>query len=128
MPFVNYNEKMVSVNLYTDTCERLDGFHITGTESRDNIITRMFLVYQNLEHLQNIEIPFRLSSPLNKELVIEGVATQTGIVIPQENNSLEYKAWVKLLNFEEIHSLILEHQEERFSFSQPHYNIDINYI
>ena len=128
MPFVDYDEKMVSVSLYTDTLERLDGFHITASEGRDNILTRLFLKYEELNGVQPIEIPFKLTSPLNKELYIIGVCTPQKISYDSENDSLEYKAWLKLLDWDEIQKLILNHSDERISFNRPIYRLDINNI
>ena len=126
MPFVDYDEKMVSVSLYSDTLERLDGYHITSSEGRDNIITRLFIKYDEIKEQHLLEIPFKLTSPQNKELYIIGVCSPKGISYNSDNSSLEYKSWVKLLDWTEIQQLVLAHAEDRISFNKPLYRLDIN--
>ena len=127
MPIIPYGEKTRSVSAYSDTYEKIDSFRITLGESRDNIITRMLLIYDELDEPEVIEIPFKLTSPLNKKLILEGVTNLNEITILTEDNSTEYVAWQKLLNWNEIISLIQKHQGEMVSFTKPNYKIDINY-
>ena len=128
MPLIPYSDDTHTVTAYEDTYERLDSFRITFGESRDNIITRLLIAYENVEGIQETEIPFKLTSPLNTKLFIEGAITRKEIHIFNKDNSLEFTAWEKLLDWQEIHSLVLEHGNERISFNKTHYRIDINYV
>lgn len=126
MPIINYSEKTKNVKCYPATMDRLDGFKISLGESRDNIITRMIMIHEEND-ITEFEIPIRLSSPLNKELVLYCFITPSSIVKADDNDSLEFKAWEKLLNWNEIRELTLNHSDEIISFNKPNYRIDINY-
>ena len=126
MPIINYSEKTKNVKCYPSTMDRLDGFKISLGESRDNIITRMIMIHEGND-IAELEIPIRLSSPLNKELVLYCFITPSSIVKADDNDSLEFKAWEKLLNWNEIRELTLNHSDEIISFNKPNYRIDINY-
>ena len=128
MPFVEYSDdNMKSVNIYKDTFDRLNSFKLSDTEAKETIVTRLLVAFDEMNNFADIEIPFRLTSLLNKELIIEGVCTSTELLIPPEDDSLEYKAWLKLLNFKEIQEIILEHEDEIISFNKPNYRLEINY-
>lgn len=128
MPLVEYGEKTHTVNAYSDTYERLDKFRITYGESRDNILTRMLLLYDQLDTDEpQIEIPFKLTSPLNKKLVLEGVTDLYEVTILTSDDSVEYKSWMELLDWDEIMELISKNKNKMISFNKPHYKIDINY-
>lgn len=126
MPAVNYGEKTKTINAYEDTCQRLDSFKLTLGESRDNVITRMLILFDEINNFAEMEIPFKLTSPLNQDLVLEGMVTSNGVSILTEDDSVEYKAWLKLLNWEEIRSLVLEHEDERITLNMLDYRLDIN--
>ena len=70
MPFVDYSTEMKSINVYEDTLKRLDGFHITHNESRDNIITRLLLMADSPDLTKFV--PFKITNPYNNLLVLEG--------------------------------------------------------
>lgn len=130
MPHVEYvNDKIKSVNVYPDTAERLDSFRLSDTESRDNIVTRMFITFDELENVVQIEIPFKLTSPINNKLYMLGVVNENDIFVTGNSaDTIEFKAWKKLLNWNEIRELCLAHEDERISFNKDNYRIDINYI
>ena len=48
MPFVEYTDERTNIKTNSKTVERLDTFRITSTESRDNIITRMLIMLDEL--------------------------------------------------------------------------------
>lgn len=128
MPFVKYSgDSMKSVNIYKDTFDRINSFSLSETETKETIVTRLLIAFEEQGNLVEFQIPFKLTSPLNHKLILEGVVTPTGISILTEANSLEYNAWVKLLNWNEIREITLNHSDERISFNKPNYRIDINY-
>ena len=126
MPIVKFSEKTKSVKCYPSTMERIDGFRISFGESRDNIITRMLMVHEEANPVE-LEIPVRLTSPLNKNLELYCFITPTDVVKADDDDSPEFKAWEKLLDWNEIKELALNHSDEQISFSKPNYRIDINY-
>ena len=148
MPFVNFSEEMKSINVYSDTIERLDGFHLTGSESRDNIITRLFIAFDEIDAISDeYWIPFKLTSVLNKKLIIAGQveyyskdilfnegSKPIGYELPKtyvfdgEDLSPEYNSWQKLLNWNEISGLILDNKDSKKTIIKTNYVLDINYI
>lgn len=130
MPIVEYsNDNLKSINVYNDTVERLDSFRISDTESRNNIITRLLLVFDELDTQEEIEIQFKLTSPINNKLYIIGIVTSKEIhILGNSEDTLEFKAWKKILDWTEIRELCLTHKDERISFNKTNYRIDINYI
>ena len=129
MPFVEYSDdSMKSVNIYKDTFNRINSFRLTDTETKETIVTRLLIAFDEINNFAEFQIPFKLTSPLNQKLVLEGVVTSTGISVLTKNKSLEYNAWIKLLDWEEIRSLVLDNEDERISFNKPNYRIDINYV
>lgn len=146
MPFVEYNREMKSVNLYPATCDKLDSFRITETESRDNIITRLLIAYENIsDNHDDLWIPFKLISTINKLLVIEGKISFNshqmmfyegnatyGEDLPAtynvdgENMTVEFKSWVELLDWNEIRQLVLEHYDKSVKFNKQNYYVEIN--
>lgn len=130
MPNVEYSDdNLKSINVYKDTVERLDTFRISDTESRNNIITRLFLALDELDNSEEIEIQFKLTSPINNKLYIIGVVTSKEIhILGNSDDTLEFKAWKKILDWREIRELCLNHKDERISFNKTNYRIDINYI
>ena len=130
MPHVIYNNDVIkSVNVYKDTADRLDSFRISDTESRDNILTRLFIAYEEKVAENITEIPFRLTSPINRDLFLIGTVTPKSVTIMSSSKeTLEYKAWERLLDFEEIKEICLNHEDERITINQPYYQIDINFL
>ncbi len=127
MPFVEYSDDtMKSVNIYEDTFKRLNSFRLSDTEAKETIVTRLLIEY-NKKNKISVEIPIRLTSPLNKKLIMHCFVTPSEVMCMTENSSLEFKAWEKLLNWNEIHELALSHADERISINKPNYRIDINY-
>lgn len=75
MPMEKYSTNYKSVKVYKDTVERLESFHLTETEARDNILTRMFLCLDEINNTNNVTeewISFKLTNPYNNLLIISG--------------------------------------------------------
>lgn len=147
MPFVDYSEKMVAINAYSDTMDRLDGFHITTSESRDNIVTRLLLKYDEIQKVDTLFVPFKLTSLLNKELVITGVVEyytteisfneSDGIFskkLPDtytfngKNLTVEFNSWKVLINWAEIKNIIINKATERYQTEIQNCYLEVNYL
>ena len=148
MPFVNYSDEMKSINVYDDTLKRLDGFHITSSESRDNILTRMFIAFEEIDNFgQEDWIPFKLTSTLNKKLSIEGQVEYhsrdmlfneegkvLGYALPTtysyegENLTREFISWQKMINWSEVLNMILNNHNNKQTIEHQNYVLEINYI
>ena len=74
MPFVEYTETGKNIKVYPSTLEKLESFRISYGESRDNILTRMLLMFDEINNTSAIEewIPFKITNKYNNLLVIEG--------------------------------------------------------
>ena len=141
MPFVDYSTNNKSVKLYSDTIERLDGFHITENESRDNILTRMLLCLESLEQSDIQWIPFKLTNSYNKLLVIDGQLEYNSknisfnyrgniyngnipspYIVNNEDLTKELYLWYDNLNWTEIIDIICQ------NISNPNYTRNNDYI
>lgn len=76
LPDVRYSTDLSSVKLSTGTLQRIDKLRITETESRNNIITRILLAFDELNNtsseIVDEYISFKLTNPYNNLLVLEG--------------------------------------------------------
>lgn len=135
MPKIKYSEKTKTVNAYSDTYERLDKFRITLGESRDNIITRMLIMYDEINNVAEEYVSFRLTSTMNHNLIatgyIEGGELYCKPKLPykvkNKDMTVEFESWFKLLNWDEIIKLCLDHIDDYAKFNKPLYDIEINY-
>lgn len=147
MPFVDYSEKLVGINVYKTTMERVDGFHITATESRDNIVTRMLIKYDEMQNRDKVWIPFKLTSLLNKNLIITGILdfnskdilfneseNEYSQKLPDtysydgENLTMEFQAWSVMIDWVEIKNTIINNYKEKVSVKTTCCYVDVNYI
>ena len=147
MPFVNFADERTTINCYEDTYERLDSFKISVGESRDNIITRMFICFDELNNTETW-IPFKLTSRVNKKLIVTGeVGLNSEDMFFNEGNEIyglklpstyivggedltdEYISWVGSINWTEIKKIVLDHcNEEYVNLKTQSSIIDINYL
>lgn len=75
MPFVPYGDERTNIKTTTKTLERLDSFKITGSESRDNVMTRMLIILETLNKVPVVKeewIPFKITNKYNNLLYIDG--------------------------------------------------------
>lgn len=148
MPFVDYSTEFKSIKAYTDTLERLDGFHITGSESRDNILTRAFIMLDELNNTTPIEwIPFKIINRYNKLLVIDGQLEYNTkeysfnyrgnifkgklpptYVVQGKDLTKELYLWYDNLDWVKITNLILENVDVDFEYEADNYTLIVNSI
>lgn len=150
MPFVEFNTEMKSINVYTDTLERLDGFHLTMSESRDNILTRMFIALDEINNTSNeVEeyISFKLINPYNNLLVLEGQIEYNSNVItfnhrgyvylgklPKEyivdgkDLTKELYIWYDNLDWNRITNLLLKNVDEQTIIEDKDFILEINNV
>ena len=72
MPFVEYTETGKNIKIYPSTMELLDSFRISYGESRDNIITRMLIMFDEINNMVEEWIPFKITNRYNNLLIIDG--------------------------------------------------------
>ena len=73
MPMVMLSNETKNVKCLEETYDRIDSYRLTAGESRDNIITRMLLLFDEMNGVVTNEyISFKLTNPYNNLLVLEG--------------------------------------------------------
>ena len=146
MPFVDYSTEFKSIKAYNDTLERLDGFHITGSESRDNILTRLFIMLDELNNTSSVEwIPFKITNPYNNLLIIEGQIEYNSkeisfnyrgnvfkgklppnYIVNGKDLTKELYLWYDNLDWQEIIKLLLENVDNQTIIEDKDYCLEIN--
>lgn len=138
MPKVQYSSETKSVKLHEDTLETLDKFKITVGESKDTIITRLLLMYDKINNFADEDlISFKLTSTVNPKLKLTGglneyeivpdVSLERKHIVKKEDLTVEFRAWIKLLDWEEIQDLVLVNANEHKIYKRPNYILEINY-
>ena len=138
MPKVKFSSETKSISLYPETIETLDSLKITVGESRDAVITRLLLTYDEINNFAEEElIPFKLISTVNQKLKLTGGLNQYEVVpdtalsrkykVGKEDLSQEFTTWINLLDWEEIQSLVLEHPNVHKVYIRDNYRLEINY-
>ena len=148
MPFVDYSTEFKSIKAYSDTLDRLDGFHITGSESRDNILTRIFIMLDELNNTSTVEwIPFKITNRYNNLLVIDGQLEYSTkeysfnyrgnvfrgklpptYVVQGKDLTKELYIWYDNLDWATITNMILTNYEEGVEYETDNYNLIVNPI
>lgn len=148
MPFVKYPDEMTSINLHEETVEKLDSFKICNGESRDAIITRMLLCYDEINNFaEEYWIPFKLTSTLNKLLSIKGMLEiNTSQIVFDEGNgvfdnnlpmpyivdgndlSKEFQNWINMINWREIEEIVSKNDVELYTYKNKLYYLEVNYL
>lgn len=149
MPFVKYSDEVTSINLHQKTIDKLDSFKICNGESRDAIITRLLLMFDEIDNTSSegelLWISFKLSSPLNKKLTISAIMEYSskdimfnegnevyGWDLPStytvngENMTVEFKSWIDLLDWVEIKELVRNHFDKSVRFNKTNYYLEVN--
>lgn len=149
MPYIEYTEKNKSVKVETSTREYIDSFKITIGESRDNILTRAFMILDEINNTSSEDywIPFKITNRYNKSLVIDGQIEYNskelsfnyrgnvfrGKLPPSyivEGNDLtkELYLWHDNLDWDKIVKLIIENYNMDFVKETDNYVLIINSI
>lgn len=147
MPFVDCNDERANIKTNTDTLERLDKFRITTAESRDNIITRMLIMLDELNNTSIDEewIGFKLTNPYNNLLVIEGQLEfnskdlsfnyrgnlyrgklPSNYIVDGQDLTKELYLWYDNLDWSVIEKQIVDHVDVPFVISEKDYILEVN--
>lgn len=138
MPKVNFSSETKSISLYPETIDLLDSFKISLGESRDTVLTRLMLMYDEMNNFAEAElIPFKLISTVNPKLKLTGGINENEVVpdvslerkykVGNENLTIEFRNWINLLDWEEIQSLVLSNPDEHKKYRRPNYILEINF-
>ena len=148
MPFVDYSTERTSVKLHKDTLNKIDSYRITETESRDNILTRMLLMYEEINNTHNdYWIPFKIINKYNNHLVIEGQLEYNSkeisfnyrgnvfrgklpptYIVNGEDLTKELYLWYDNLDWNNIINTILINPTDYFVEDGESYSLKVNYI
>lgn len=148
MPFVEYGDERTNIKTNSKTLERLDTFRITSTESRDNILTRMLIMLDELNNTDSVEyISFKLINPYNDLLVIDGQIEYNSreisfnyrgnvyfnklpanYIVEGKDLTKELYLWYDNLNWQEIISILLENVDNQTIIENKDYVLEINDI
>lgn len=151
MPLVNYSTDLSSIKLSTETLERIDTFHISNTESRNNIITRLLIAFDELNNtsseIVDEYISFKLINPYNDLLVLEGQIEYNSKVITFNHRGYVYLGklpksyivdgkdltkelyiWYDNLDWNEITNLLLKNVDEQTIIEDKDFILEINNV
>lgn len=151
MPLVNYSADLSSIKLSTETLERIDTFHISNTESRNNIITRLLIAFDELNNtsseIVDEYISFKLTNPYNNLLVLEGqIEYNTRIIsfnyrgyiylgkLPKEyivdgkDLTKELYVWYDNLDWNGITNKLIENVDEQTLIEDKDYILEVNNV
>jgi hypothetical protein len=145
MPFVEYSNEKTSIKLNQETLNRLDMFRVTLNESRDNIITRMLIMLDELNNTVSEWISFKLTNPYNNLLIIEGQLeynsrelsfnyrgnVYTGklpshYIVEGKDLTKELYLWYDNLDWNEITKLLLDNVDTQTVVDNKDYCLEIN--
>ncbi len=146
MPFVKYTQEQGSMTLYPDTLKRLDSYRITYTETRNNILTRMLILLDELNNTVTEEwIPFKLTNPYNNLLVIEGQLEfnskelsfnyrgnvyseklPSTYIVEGKDLTKELYLWYDNLDWQSIIQVLMENVDEQTVIENKDYILEIN--
>lgn len=149
MPFVEYSETSKSIKVEQSTIDKIDQFRVSLGESRDTILTRAFIILDELNNTSADDywIPFKLTNIYNNSLVIEGQIEYNSkelsfnyrgnvfrgklpptYISDGKDLTKELYLWYDNLNWSRIISLILENQDNFFEEKADDYILSVNYI
>jgi len=147
MPMVEYTEKNKSLKVEGSTREYVDGFRISLGESRDNILTRAFMILDeiNKSSVESFWIPFLIKNPYNNLLVIDGQLEYNNrelsfnyrgnvymgklppsYIVDGNDLTKELYLWYDNLNWNEIISLILYHKDGKHIINEKDFVLEVN--
>lgn len=138
MPKVKFSSETKSISLYPETIETLDSLKITIGESRDAVITRLLLTYDEINNFAEEElIPFKLTSTINPKLKLTGGLNENEVVpdvslerkykVNKEDLTTEFRTWIQSLDWEEIKEIVLENPDEHRKYRRMHYILEIHF-
>ena len=149
MPYIEYSETNKSIKVEQSTKELVDSFRITLGESRDNIITRAFLILDELNNASANDywITFKIVNPYNNSLVISGqleynskeISFNYGgnvfrgklppiYIANGEDLTKELYLWQDVLDWNRITDLILKNHNGSFEEKTTNYILTVNDI
>lgn len=150
MPFNDYSEENSSIRLHQDTLERIDMFRLSRAESRDNILLRLLFAFDEFNNTSSeVEewIPFKLTNPYNKLLIIEGQLEYNSrelyfnyrgnvfyqklpanYIIDGKDLTKELYKWYDNINWQEIIQQLMDHVDEQTIIEEKDYILEINDI
>ena len=148
MPFFPYSdEKTTTMKVTKKTLKRLDEFRITSTETRENIITRMLIMLDELNNTSIDEewIGFKLTNPYNNLLIIDGQLEfnsrelsfnyrgnlyrgklPSNYIVDGKDLTKELYLWYDNLDWQVIEKQILDHVDVPFVISEKDYILEVN--
>jgi len=141
MPDVKFSSETKSVSLYPETLERLDNSKITMGESRDTVLMRALILYDEMTNFENDLIPFKLTSTINPNLKLTGGLNDKEVVPDislkrkyvvhkgreREDLTAEFRKWINILDWEEIKDLVLTNPDSHKTYVRDHYRLEINF-
>lgn len=148
MPTVNLSPYTKNVKCTERTYDKLDSYRLTPGESRDNIITRMLLMFDEIDNFSAMEfISFKLTNPYNNQLVIEGQIefnskelsfnyrgnTYRGklprsYVVDGKDLTKELYLWYDNLDWNRIINLLMENVDNQTIIDDKDFILEINDI
>ena len=147
MPNVAYTEKNKTLKVTPKTKESVDSFRITIGESRDNIITRAFMILDEINNTSEEEfwIPFKITNPYNNLLIIDGQLEYNSrelsfnyrgnifrgklppsYIVNGNDLTKELYLWHDNLDWIELSNLLLQHSNSPAKLENPNYILEIN--
>lgn len=148
MPQIILADNTKNVKCFEDTYDRIDSYRLTKGESRDNIITRMLIMFDEMNNTVSTEfISFKLTNPYNNLLVIDGQLeyntrelsfnyrgnVYTGklpanYIVNGKDLTKELYLWYDNLNWQEIINLLIENVDNQTVIDKKDYSLEINDI
>ena len=147
MPNVQYSEKNKGIKVNISTRDNVDVFRISLGESRDNILTRAFLILDELNSTQSVEewVSFKLTNPYNNLLVIDGQLEFNSMefsfnyrgnvfrkklppsyIVNGTDLTKELYLWYDRLDWWEISSIITENTENYVKVERDDFILEVN--
>ena len=147
MPMVEYTEKNKAIKVEISIRDHVDSFRITIGESRDNILTRAFMILDEINNTSAVEewISFKLTNPYNNLLVIEGQLEYNSrdlsfnyrgnvfrgklpptYIMNGKDLTKELYLWHDNLNWNEIERLLIENVDNHTILEDKNYTLEIN--
>lgn len=147
MPNVAYTEKNKTLKVNPSTKEFVDMFRITIGESRDTILTRAFLILDEINNTsaEELWIPFKITNPYNNLLVIDGQMEYNlkelsfnyrgnlfrgklppTYIVNGKDLTKELYLWYDNLKWNEIIDIIYNNPNDPFTYETSSYILEIN--
>lgn len=147
MPQIAYTEQNKTLKVTSSTKEFVDTFRITIGESRDNILTRAFMVLDeiNKSSAEDFWIPFKITNPYNNLLIIEGQLEYNSkelsfnyrgnvfrgklpptYIVNGVDLTKEMYLWYDNLDWTELSNIMLQHSADSIKHESSNYILEVN--